>query len=75
MKAQIKRREKFFVESSLSESGNRREKKARKTRTTTRSGDQAVVMGLTKENATIGVIGMGDMGAMYAQRLSMAGWR
>ncbi|KAL2012701.1 hypothetical protein VTN00DRAFT_226 [Thermoascus crustaceus] len=32
-------------------------------------------MKLTKEIATIGIIGMGDMGKMYAQRLSDAGWR
>ncbi|XRM39310.1 prephenate dehydrogenase (NADP(+)) [Aspergillus tubingensis] len=32
-------------------------------------------MGFTKESATIGIIGMGDMGKMYAQRLSAAGWR
>ncbi|KAL3712269.1 prephenate dehydrogenase (NADP(+)) [Talaromyces marneffei ATCC 18224] len=32
-------------------------------------------MVLTKENASIGIIGMGDMGKMYAQRLSQAGWR
>lgn len=32
-------------------------------------------MGRTKEDATIGIIGMGDMGKMYAQRLSDAGWR
>ncbi|GAQ34489.1 hypothetical protein ABL_00723 [Aspergillus niger] len=31
-------------------------------------------MGFTKESATIGIIGMGDMGKMYAQRLSAAGW-
>ncbi len=24
---------------------------------------------------TVGLIGMGDMGKMYAQRLSIAGWR
>lgn len=32
-------------------------------------------MGRTKEDASIGIIGMGDMGKMYAQRLSDAGWR
>ncbi|GFF30743.1 prephenate dehydrogenase [Aspergillus udagawae] len=32
-------------------------------------------MVLTKENAMIGIIGLGDMGKMYAQRLSLAGWR
>ncbi|RAL01592.1 prephenate dehydrogenase (NADP(+)) [Aspergillus ibericus CBS 121593] len=32
-------------------------------------------MGFTKETASIGIIGMGDMGKMYAQRLSAAGWR
>ncbi|KAL2834346.1 hypothetical protein BDW59DRAFT_156284 [Aspergillus cavernicola] len=32
-------------------------------------------MGFTKETASIGIIGMGDMGKMYAQRLSDAGWR
>ncbi|KAJ6012111.1 hypothetical protein N7499_012919 [Penicillium canescens] len=32
-------------------------------------------MGRTKEDATIGIIGMGDMGKMYANRLSAAGWR
>ncbi|KAJ5882051.1 uncharacterized protein N7529_000723 [Penicillium soppii] len=32
-------------------------------------------MGRTKEDASIGIIGMGDMGKMYAQRLSAAGWR
>ncbi|KAJ5273070.1 hypothetical protein N7478_008195 [Penicillium angulare] len=32
-------------------------------------------MARTKENASIGIIGMGDMGKMYAQRLSDAGWR
>ncbi|KAJ6108533.1 Prephenate dehydrogenase [Penicillium sp. IBT 18751x] len=31
-------------------------------------------MGRTKEDASIGIIGMGDMGKMYAQRLSDAGW-
>lgn len=30
---------------------------------------------LTKESTAIGIIGMGDMGKMYAQQLSMAGWR
>ncbi|PGH16647.1 hypothetical protein AJ80_05149 [Polytolypa hystricis UAMH7299] len=29
----------------------------------------------TKDAASIGIIGMGDMGRMYAQRLSQAGWR
>lgn len=29
----------------------------------------------SKETASIGIIGMGDMGKMYAQRLSKAGWR
>ncbi|KAL2004415.1 hypothetical protein VTN02DRAFT_26 [Thermoascus thermophilus] len=32
-------------------------------------------MKLTKDTAEIGIIGMGDMGKMYAQRLSDAGWR
>ncbi|OJJ46671.1 hypothetical protein ASPZODRAFT_117350 [Penicilliopsis zonata CBS 506.65] len=32
-------------------------------------------MARTQENASIGIIGMGDMGKMYAQRLSAAGWR
>lgn len=32
-------------------------------------------MGFTKENAMIGIIGMGDMGKMYASLLSQAGWR
>ncbi|OKL57247.1 putative prephenate dehydrogenase [Talaromyces atroroseus] len=32
-------------------------------------------MVLSKENASIGIIGMGDMGRMYAQRLAQAGWR
>ncbi|KAJ6172541.1 hypothetical protein N7470_001608 [Penicillium chermesinum] len=32
-------------------------------------------MGRTKQDASIGIIGMGDMGKMYAQRLSDAGWR
>jgi hypothetical protein len=27
------------------------------------------------ENFVIGIIGMGDMGKMYARRLSSAGWR
>jgi len=27
------------------------------------------------ENISIGIIGMGDMGKMYAQRFSKAGWR
>ncbi|KAL7958558.1 hypothetical protein V8C34DRAFT_282614 [Trichoderma compactum] len=27
------------------------------------------------ENFTVGLIGMGDMGRMYADRLSEAGWR
>lgn len=27
------------------------------------------------ENFTVGLIGMGDMGKMYAERLSAAGWR
>ncbi|KAM5475572.1 prephenate dehydrogenase (NADP(+)) [Microsporum audouinii] len=29
----------------------------------------------SQENRSIGIIGMGDMGKMYAQRLSEAGWR
>ncbi|RKU48134.1 prephenate dehydrogenase (NADP(+)) [Coniochaeta pulveracea] len=29
----------------------------------------------TMENFTVGLIGMGDMGKMYARRLSAAGWR
>jgi prephenate dehydrogenase (NADP+) len=29
----------------------------------------------TMENLVIGIIGMGDMGKMYARRLSDAGWR
>jgi prephenate dehydrogenase (NADP+) len=32
-------------------------------------------MGRTKQDASIGIIGMGDMGKMYSQRLSDAGWR
>jgi prephenate dehydrogenase (NADP+) len=32
-------------------------------------------MDLNINNASIGIIGMGDMGKMYAQRLSKAGWR
>lgn len=28
-----------------------------------------------KGNFVVGIIGMGDMGKMYAQRLSEAGWR
>ena len=27
------------------------------------------------DNITIGIIGMGDMGQMYARRISAAGWR
>ena len=27
------------------------------------------------ENFVVGLIGMGDMGKMYAERLSAAGWR
>lgn len=27
------------------------------------------------EGFTVGIIGMGDMGKMYAQRFSEAGWR
>jgi len=27
------------------------------------------------ENFAVGIIGMGDMGKMYARRLSDAGWR
>lgn len=27
------------------------------------------------ENFVVGLIGMGDMGKMYAERLSSAGWR
>lgn len=27
------------------------------------------------EDFTIGIIGLGDMGKMYARRLSAAGWR
>jgi prephenate dehydrogenase (NADP+) len=27
------------------------------------------------ENFVVGIIGMGDMGKMYARRLSDAGWR
>ena len=27
------------------------------------------------ENITIGIIGMGDMGKMYARRISDTGWR
>ena len=29
----------------------------------------------TMENFVVGIIGMGDMGKMYARRLSKAGWR
>jgi prephenate dehydrogenase (NADP+) len=29
----------------------------------------------TMDGFTIGVIGMGDMGKMYARRLSAAGWK
>ncbi|KAK2813680.1 hypothetical protein FQN50_000078 [Emmonsiellopsis sp. PD_5] len=32
-------------------------------------------MAATADTRSIGVIGMGDMGRMYAQRLSQAGWR
>jgi prephenate dehydrogenase (NADP+) len=32
-------------------------------------------MDLTMETASIGIIGMGEMGKMYARRLSDAGWR
>ncbi|RWQ95508.1 prephenate dehydrogenase [Paecilomyces variotii] len=32
-------------------------------------------MDLNKSNASIGIIGMGDMGKMYARLLSKAGWR
>lgn len=39
------------------------------------AGLQYIRMVLTKENASIGIIGMGDMGKLYAQRLSAAGWR
>ena len=27
------------------------------------------------ENVSVGIIGMGDMGKMYARRISAAGWR
>lgn len=27
------------------------------------------------EHTTVGIIGMGDMGKMYARRISDAGWR
>ena len=27
------------------------------------------------KNAVVGIIGMGDMGKMYARRISNAGWR
>lgn len=30
---------------------------------------------LNKDTTAIGIIGMGDMGKMYARELSMAGWR
>lgn len=30
---------------------------------------------LDMENFVVGIIGMGDMGKMYARRLSDAGWR
>ena len=30
---------------------------------------------LGMENFVVGLIGMGDMGKMYAERLSAAGWR
>lgn len=30
---------------------------------------------LDMEGFTVGIIGMGDMGKMYARRLSAAGWR
>lgn len=37
------------------------------------STQQAVPKGM--ENFVVGLIGMGDMGKMYAERLSAAGWR
>lgn len=39
------------------------------------AGPVTAKMGRTQEDASIGIIGMGDMGKMYAQRLSDAGWR
>lgn len=27
------------------------------------------------DTTTVGIIGMGDMGKMYAKRISVAGWR
>ena len=30
---------------------------------------------MAMENFTVGIIGMGDMGKMYARRISAAGWR
>ena len=30
---------------------------------------------VTMENIAVGIIGMGEMGKMYARRLSAAGWR
>jgi len=35
----------------------------------------ASVMAGEKNGFVIGIIGMGDMGKMYARRLSNAGWR
>ncbi|KND90853.1 Prephenate dehydrogenase [NADP(+)] [Tolypocladium ophioglossoides CBS 100239] len=37
------------------------------------SSPSAVPAGM--ENFVVGLIGMGDMGKMYAERLSAAGWR
>lgn len=37
------------------------------------SGDFVIPNGM--ENFVVGLIGMGDMGKMYAERLSAAGWR
>jgi prephenate dehydrogenase (NADP+) len=37
------------------------------------SSESAVPKGM--DNFTVGLIGMGDMGRMYAEKLSAAGWR
>ncbi|KAM0480380.1 hypothetical protein ACHAPX_004211 [Trichoderma viride] len=36
---------------------------------------QAASIPAGMENFTVGLIGMGDMGRMYAEKLSEAGWR
>jgi phosphoglycerate dehydrogenase-like enzyme len=37
--------------------------------------DKLAMPGPKMEDISVGIIGMGDMGKMYAHRLSQAGWR